>query len=159
SVIGLWPAGQDPKLPKPHAVMEGAEDFLQFIIVPGERIEGSTDSYDFYIRAGVGQGYCVNRVFTFAFDDLPKLFDPGPTNMSSRSADGTWRPTPLWKARWEIRIERAATETSVLDETKLFSAWKELYLADEPAVPPLERVFSRDDSDAAPEDEGPLLLR
>lgn len=158
SVIGLFPAGQDANLPKPQAAMEGKEDFLQYTIVLDEDIAKGTESYDFYVRAGVGQGHCVNRVFTFTLADLPKLFDPGPTNMSGRSADGTWRETPLWQGRWEIRIERAAAEMSVLDGTQLFVAWKAQYLTDKPVVPPLERVFSRDDPNVVPKDGDPLLL-
>jgi hypothetical protein len=150
SVIGLFPAGQDSNLPRPQAVMEAREDFLQYIIVQGERTAETTDCHDFHIRAGVGQGHCVNRIFTFTSADLPKSFDPGPTNMSGRSADGTWRETPLWQGRWEIRIEPGAAATSVLDGTELFSAWRSRYLAEEPATPPLKRVFSQKDIGAVP---------
>lgn len=145
SVIRLWPAGQDPNLPRPQAVMEGQEDYLQYTIIPGERTGQGTDSYDFYVRAGVGQGHCVNRVFIFTSADLPKLFDPGPTNIYSGSADGTRRSVSLWQGRWEIRVEPGAAEVSVLEGTRLFSGWKALYLAEKPAEPPLKRVFRRDD--------------
>ncbi len=146
SVIGLWPAGQDPNLPKPQTVMESGEDFLRYTIQTGDPATDRADQYHFSIRAGVNQRHSISREFTFTRAELPKLFDPGPTNMFSLSADGARRDMPLWKSKWEMRIEPGTAKTSVLEGTKLFPTWKTIYLANEPSEAPLKRVFSQDDN-------------
>jgi hypothetical protein len=146
SVIGLWPDRQDPNLPQPHAVMESVEDFFHYTIHPAGATTERVDQYHFSIRAGVNQRHSISRKFAFTRAELPKLFDPGPTNMFGRSADGTEHRTTSWKSNWEIRIEPGMARTSVLESTKLFSAWKKLYLAGEQSKPPLKRIFSLDDN-------------
>ncbi len=148
SVIGLWPNGQDPNLSQPHAVMEAGEDFLHYTVRVDESSPGSAASNDFLIRAGVNHRRCINREFTFARGDLPKAFDPGPTNMFMAPVDGVRREIPLWQGNWRIWIELSSARTSVLDGTELFSAWKAHYLADEPATPPLKRVFHKGELNA-----------
>jgi len=159
SVIGLWAAGQDTNLPQPQTVMEAEEDFLNYIIRTGEQAAQGMDSYDFLIRAGVNKRRTTNREFNFTRSELPRRLDPGLLNSFSVLPDGTRQRHTMWQGEWEIRIEPGTAERSVLDDTNLFAAWKKLYLTDEPAVSPLERVFSLDDSDAAPEGEDPPLLR
>jgi len=155
--IGLWPHGQDPNLPRPCAAMECRGDFLYHTIRPAGFAAQGMPAWDFLIRAGVDRGGQINHEFTFTFASLPKLFDPRKRNASSRRILISWEGDTFWHGDWEIWIEPGAAEASVLDGTKLFSEWKDRYLADEPAVPPLERVFTRDDLNVVPEDSGQLL--
>ena len=111
--------------------MEYAKDFLHYTIRAGETLAQGVDSWDFSVRAGLNEGHATKREFTFIHADLPKSFDLGPTNIFSRSADGTRQEVSQWRGKWEIWIERGAAETSVLDGTSLFFAWKTLYQADE----------------------------
>ena len=123
--------------------MEAGEDFLHYTIREDEHTSQPAQSRAFLIRAGVNQRRCINREFTFAHADLPKEFDPGPTNMFRAPVNGVRQEMPLWQRKWEVRIEPGAAATSVLDGTELFSAWKARYLADEPATPPMKRVFHK----------------
>lgn len=133
SVIAVWPARRDPNLPPTDTVLEVVDDFLQFNIAP------SPSTCQFVFRAGVVSRHSMGRNLTFAPAELPRKFDPGPTNMSGTGADGVAHETPLWNGSWEIWIERAAAEESVLEDTTLFAVWKEQYLT--PGPPSRPQVF------------------
>ena len=152
SQVGLWPHGQDPNLARPYALMESGGDFLYYTVRPAGYAARGMPAWDFLIRAGVDRGPQINHEFTFTLAGVPKLFDPRRRNASSRRTLFSWEGDTFWHGDWEIWIEPGAAETSILNGIRLFSEWKDRYLADDPAVPPPKRVFSRDDLDVVPAD-------
>lgn len=146
SVIGLWLPDQDPDYPIPPLIMEMADDFLHYSVTPDSAENSPPSGYSLSIRAGVSRAHSVNRTFGFVRSELPRVLDPGPTNMSSTSETGVSRATPLWQGAWEIWVEPASSQDSVLGDSPLFSAWKARYLGVEIAGE-RPRIFKQDNPD------------
>ncbi|MCP4455197.1 MAG: hypothetical protein GY809_27365 [Planctomycetes bacterium] len=93
SVIGVWPHGEDPNHPAPPLIMEMAGDSLHYTLGPDQAEASVSRGYSLSMQAGVSMAHSVHRVLDFTQFSLPRMFDPGPTNMTGTTEDGV---RPFW---------------------------------------------------------------